>query len=346
MIPSLDVGRDVAVVGRKPRVGFLGLGWIGMNRLKAMAAAEAVQVTGVADLNAELIRGALEQFPDAAAVDGLHGLLELDLDGLVIATPNALHAGQTITALQAGLAVFCQKPLGIDAAETARVIQAARARDRLLQLDMSYRHVRGAQKIKQLQSANAIGEVFAAELVFHNAYGPDKQWYYSPALSGGGCVIDLGVHLIDLGLWMLEFPRVSRVSSRLFAGGRRLRTGERVLEDFAQAEIELESGAVLEISCSWNLPAGRDADIRAIFYGTKGALMLRNVQGSFYDFRAHHCIGTASTVLDEPPDPWGGRAGVAWAQRLCHNARYDPEVESAVPVARIIDAIYGVSPQG
>jgi predicted dehydrogenase len=48
--------------------------------------------------------------------------------------------------------------------------------------------------------------VFAVDLVFHNAYGPDKPWFYDPELSGGGCVMDLGVHLVDLALWSLDFP--------------------------------------------------------------------------------------------------------------------------------------------
>jgi predicted dehydrogenase len=249
-----------------------------------------------------------------------------------------LHADQSIAALHAGRAVFCQKPLGTNAAETARVVQAARATKRLLAVDMSYRHLRAVQKIKEL--ANGIGEIFAAELVFHNAYGPDKPWYYAPALSGGGCVMDLGVHLVDLALWILDFPEVCRVSSRLFSGGTVIKKHQRVLEDFASARIDLASGATLNLSCSWRLAAGRDADIRAFFYGSRGALMLRNVKGSFYDFAAQRCAGTSRILLDEPPDAWGGRAAVQWARQLAEGAGYDPAIETSVEVARVIDAIY------
>jgi predicted dehydrogenase len=340
MTPS-HTSHDARAGAHKPRVGFLGLGWIGLNRLRAMAAAEVVEIAALADLNFELAQATLQEFPGAVAAASFDDLLQLDLDGLVIATPNALHAQQTSAALEAGLAVFCQKPLGTDLAETAGVIETARRHNRLLDVDMSYRHLRGVAKIKELISARTIGEIFAAELIFHNAYGPDKPWYYNPALAGGGCVTDLGVHMIDLGLWMLDFPEVSGVSSSLFAGGRRLRAGQRLLEDFAAVDIELASGAALHLSCSWRLAAGRDAEIRAAFYGTEGALMLRNVNGSFYDFCARHCIGTSSTMLDNPPDGWGGRAAVAWARRLCEGARYRAEVENALQIARVIDAIYG-----
>ena len=71
--------------------------------------------------------------------------------------------------------------------------------------------------------AGAIGEIYAADLVFHNSYGPDRRWYYDPLSSGGGCVIDLGIHFVDLALWILEFATVERVSSRLFAQGKALK---------------------------------------------------------------------------------------------------------------------------
>ncbi len=325
---------------QQPRVGFLGVGWIGMDRLKAIAAADAVQIAAVLDVNREVAERAVARLPGAQALTSFDELLALALDGIVIATPNALHADQSIAALRAGSAVFCQKPLGTNAAEAGRVVEAARRMERLLAMDMSYRHLRGVKKIKELISAGEIGEVFAAELVFHNAYGPDKPWYYAPALAGGGCVIDLGVHLVDLALWALDFPAVTRVSSRLFSGGRALKQGVTALEDFASAQIDLATGATLNLSCSWRLAAGQDADIRAFFYGTRGALMLSNVNGSFYDFCAQRCVGTSMILLDKAFDPWGGRAAVQWAVKLCAGKAYDPSIEKSLQVAEVIDAIY------
>src|SRR5690606_23712639 len=108
----------------------------------------------------------------ARACEHLGQLLELDLDGIVIATPSALHAEQAIAAFERGVAVFCQKPLGRDAIETQRVVSAARAANRLLGVDLSYRHTRAMQKIREVVRAGGIGAPFAVDLVFHNAYGP------------------------------------------------------------------------------------------------------------------------------------------------------------------------------
>jgi predicted dehydrogenase len=102
---------------RTPALGFLGVGWIGRHRMEAIARSGFGRVAAVADTSAEMIAAARETAPDAQVADGLDGLLGMGLDGIVIATPSAMHAEQSIRALQAGTAVFCQKPLGRTADE-------------------------------------------------------------------------------------------------------------------------------------------------------------------------------------------------------------------------------------
>jgi predicted dehydrogenase len=275
-------------------------------------------------------------------VDTLDAMLAMGLDGVAIATPSALHAEQSILALRRGAAVFCQKPLGRTAAEAQAVVEAARRADRLLAVDLSYRFTEGMRRIRDLVRAGALGRIYAADLTFHNAYGPDKPWFYDPALSGGGCVMDLGVHLVDLALWTLGFPAVPGVSARLFAGGKPLGSRSEV-EDYAVATLDLDTGATVRLACSWRLQAGCDAVISAAFYGTEGGAALRNVNGSFYDFTAERFRGTARETLADPPDAWGGRAAVDWATRLASGARYDPAAERLVDAAHVLDRIYGRS---
>ena len=326
---------------RRPRVGFLGVGWIGRHRMEAMLATGAVEAAAFADPSAEMAQAALALAPDAEAVGGLEDLLALDLDGVVIATPSALHAEQSIAALSRGVAVFCQKPLGRTAAETRAVVEAARAADRLLAVDLSYRFTAGMRAIRELAASGGLGRPFALDLVFHNAYGPDKPWFYDPALSGGGCVMDLGVHLVDLALWALDFPRVDEVSAVLMAGGEPLAARPDRVEDYAVATLRLATGAVVRLACSWRLQAGCDAEISASIYGTEGGAGFRNVGGSFYDFTAERFRGTSREVLAVPPDDWGGRAAADWARRLAAGQRFDPAAERLVEVARVLDRIYG-----
>jgi predicted dehydrogenase len=326
---------------RTPQLGFLGVGWIGQHRMRAIADSGLGTIAALADATPELARQSANQVDPRPEVCGsLDELLDRDLDGVVIATPSAMHADQSIAALERGLAVFCQKPLARDASETRRVLDAARANDRLLGVDLSYRHTDAMRRIHSLVQRGELGEVYAVDLVFHNAYGPDKAWFYDRRLSGGGCVIDLGIHLVDLALWTLGFPRVTNATSRLYAKGAPLRAGCADCEDFATARLDVETGATIQLSCSWNLPAGRDAVINAAFYGTAGGALMQNVNGSFHDFTAERLRGTTRESLSTPPDAWGGRAAVEWTRRLAHDRSYDPSAESLGSVASALDAIY------
>ena len=263
------------------------------------------------------------------------------MEGIVIATPSGLHARQSIQALESGKAVFCQKPLGRTAHETWMVIDAARKQDRLLGVDLCYRHTRALQAVRDVVWSGDIGDVYAVDLTFHNAYGPSKSWALDAGLAGGGCVIDLGIHLVDMLLWTLDWPAVASVSSRLFRDGRPLDLPADSVENYATARIDLENGAAVSMACSWNLPAGRDAIIEATFLGTHGAASFHNVDGSFYDFVAERRQGAHTTVLAGPPDDWGRRAVVEWARRLAANPGFDSGIEHVVDVARVLDQIYG-----
>ncbi|ANL75765.1 oxidoreductase protein (plasmid) [Rhizobium phaseoli] len=333
------VSAQTATALNRVKLGFLGVGWIGRHRMKAVLDSGLAEAIAIADPSAEMVRQARTLAPDTVVATDLEELLDQQLDGIVIATPSASHAEHAVRALEAGIAVFCQKPLGRTASEVKAVVDASKAANKLLGVDFSYRHTEGMRQIRELIRSGALGKVFAADLTFHNAYGPDKPWFYDKTLSGGGCLIDLGVHLIDLALWCLDFPSVTTVTSELRAGGKRLEESGSV-EDFAAATLTLSGGQVLRLTSSWRLQAGCDAVIGADFFGTDGGASFRNVDGSFYDFTAARLSGTSREILVEPPEEWGGRAAVDWTSRLARGQRYDPAAEEFVAVASVIDDIY------
>jgi predicted dehydrogenase len=323
----------------KPRLGFLGTGWIGRHRLEAIARADVAEISAIADPACDLAAQCQKVAPEAVLSESMDELLEMPLDGLVIATPSALHAEQSIAALERGIAVFCQKPLGRNQVEVARVIAAARRANVLLGVDLSYRHVQAIRRVRELIHSGELGRVFAVDLVFHNAYGPDKPWFYDWKLSGGGCVIDLGIHLVDLALWMLDYPRVNEVTSRLFAQGKPL-TRRDTVEDYAVARFDLETGATVSLTCSWKVNAGCDSIISGTFYGSEGGARFRNVEGSFYSFVGERFRGTSRAQICGSGDDWGGQAAVQWAAQLAAGAQYDPEIERLIDVTGVLDAIY------
>jgi predicted dehydrogenase len=130
-------------------LGFLGTGWIGRNRMEAMLATGEAKAVAICDPNPGNAAAAQELAPDGEIVGSFDELLRCEPDGVVIATPSALHAEQCVRAFGKGAAVFCQKPLGRTAAEVQSVLDSARKADRLLGVDLSYRHTAAMQAIRE-----------------------------------------------------------------------------------------------------------------------------------------------------------------------------------------------------
>jgi len=328
---------------RRPRLGFVGLGWIGRNRLQSVVEAGVAEIAAIQDVQVTAVAEAQKLSADAVPFTAFEELLREDLDGVVIATPNCFHAVQSIAALERGIAVFCQKPLGRNACETRKIVDAARSADRLLGVDLSYREIPAMRVVSDLVASGELGKVFAVEAKFFNGYGPDKAWFRDYSLAGGGCMLDLGSHLVDLALRPLGFPRVMRVQSSLFANGKLLAKGVEEVEDYAVATIENLDGTVINVSCCWNLSIGRDADIEIAFYGTRGGARLRNVDGSFYDFVGEKFSGTKTEMISGSAEwEWGGLATIEWIKRLGVDRSFDPEAERFVLLADVIDRIYRI----
>jgi len=316
------------------RLGFVGLGWIGRKRLDAIASDSCVEVAALFDSMPDRLDAAASVHRSARRAASVDELVNCGLDGVVIATPNAAHAQQALQALAQGVAVFCQKPLATTAAAAHRVIDAARAANRLLGVDFCYRHVAGMDEFERRLSAGVLGEITSIDLTFHNAFGPDKHWCFDRATAGGGCLLDLGVHLIDLALWLQRFPALELVSARRFAQGRP--AGREAIEDQAYVELRQANGAIVRLACSWYAQIGCDALIEVRVLGTKGGVLWRNVGGSFYDFELLACRGSQREVLSRPPDEWGSRALSNWVHRLAQDRSFDA---SALDLGRSADLI-------
>lgn len=320
----------------RPRIGFFGTGWIGRHRMAAMIATGAIEPAFICDPDPASLAAARTVAPEARALPDLAAMLAERPDGIVIATPSAGHAGQAIAALAAGAHVFCQKPLGRNAREVAAVLSAAAAAGKSLAVDFSYRHSAAFRAVKALAESGALGRIIAIEAVFHNGYGPDKPWFHDQALAGGGCLIDLGIHLADMIGQLLgrDDPACGAITAQLLdrAGGC---PGDGV-ESWVSARFTLVDGPVCDLRCSWHAHVGCDAEIALRVFGTDGAALLGNVGGSFHDLAAWRHSGTRGEAMALPPDDWGGRAAAAWA--------IDPAAagidESARFSTAICDAIY------
>ncbi len=324
----------------KPVLAFAGVGWIGRSRLKSVVEKDLATIALITDPSDDCIEQALQIAPGSRTTHNFYDAInDKSIDGVVIATPSAMHMQQTVAALEKGKAVFCQKPLGRDAGEVLSSVNAAKQYNKLLGVDFSYRYTSAFQSILAVIRSGELGQIYAVDLKFHNAYGPDKPWFYNVAQSGGGCVLDLGIHLVDLMLYALDFPLVVDCKSSLFSKGQPLNGGNKV-EDYANVQMELANNISARLACSWNLPAGREAVIEASFYGINGGVSLKNVNGSFYDFEGLRYYGTRTEKLTLPPDDWGGRAIINWVQELSGSAAFNEEATDFIRSAEVVDKIY------
>ncbi|HWE14655.1 MAG TPA: Gfo/Idh/MocA family oxidoreductase [Solirubrobacteraceae bacterium] len=335
----------IAAASPAARLGFLGVGWIGRDRMEAVCGAGHAQAVAVADPDPAAREAATEALPGLVAVAGLDELLTCELDGIVIATPSALHAQQATAALRRGIAVFCQKPLARDAAEARLVVDAARRADRRLGVDLSYRWLMATRWARAAIDAGELGDVFAVDLTFHNAYGPDKQWCSDRRLAGGGCLIDLGTHLVDLALWLTGGHTVEVRAAQVLQGGRPLDRWAKpdAVEDFAMAHLIIDDRIAVRVACSWWEPVGADCEIAVTIRGSEAAVQIANVNGSFLDFSAHRLRSRERELMSAPPDKWGSRALAAWALALVTDPGYDPAIEDTITVAAALDATYALA---
>src|SRR5690606_16022368 len=174
------------------RLGFVGAGWIGRNRMEALLKSGSAEITAIADPAIECLNESKKIAPDAKTFSNIDELIsENEIDGIVIATPSAFHSKQTKLALEKRIPVFCQKPLATNFYDSSDVVNCARSSNLLLGVDFSYRYTEAFQKSDSIINSGEIGNVYSVDLIFHNAFGPCKDWFYDISQSGGGGVIDL-----------------------------------------------------------------------------------------------------------------------------------------------------------
>jgi len=216
----------------------------------------------------------------------------LGLSGVSVALPNALHAPVTIDALRAGLHVLCEKPMAMNAGEARRMIAAAAKARRRLMVCFSYRFRPDSIALKRTVDSGAIGELYFGRTTWLRRRGLPGfgGWFGQKALSGGGPIIDLGVHRLDLAMWLMGSPRPVTVSASVFDPiARRLAKEKKVrfdVEDLGCALVRFDNGATLVLEASWAGFQQKREEMTTRLLGTRGGIVQQNV-GEGYDFEAH-----------------------------------------------------------
>lgn len=260
------------------RVGVVGLGWPGLRHLESYLKHPDVEVLAVCDANPTLLASTRQTYQIERGFGDLDSLLALDgLDAVSICTPNFLHEPMVRAALAAGKHVLCEKPLAASLAQGERIAAAARDSDRVCMIGFSRRYREDSRAIKAIVESGDLGEIYHAHSGwFRRRFNPSvRGWFLSKEKSGGGPLIDLGVHVLDLALWFMGNPRAIAVSGAVSHHfGERLGRGTPVdVEDMASAYVRLENGAIVILETSWYSFTGTSSATDHVFcqlLGTRG----------------------------------------------------------------------------
>ncbi len=213
------------------------------------------------------------------------------LQAVSIALPNKLHAPVAVAAMKAGLHVLCEKPMATSAAGARQMLAAAKAAKRTLMINFSTRFGREARALKRAIEAGAIGDVYFGRSVWHRRRGIPGLggWFTNKELAGGGPVMDLGVHRLDLAMWLMGNPRPISVSGSTFDTlGKRLAKEQGKsyeVEDLGCAMIRFDNGATLLLEASWASNGHKEEEMFTQLYGTTGGVVHDN-SGDGHAFEA------------------------------------------------------------
>ncbi|GAC1560787.1 MAG: Gfo/Idh/MocA family oxidoreductase [Herpetosiphon sp.] len=285
-------------VQTKPlRVGVIGLGFAGETHLKSYLQIRGVEAVALAGLEPEKLAqlGAIYHVP--YLYEHYEELLARDdLDVISVCVPNHLHAPISIAALASGRHVLCEKPLARTSAEAAAIVQAATDANRVLHVAFNHRERGDVQVLKRYVTSGQLGHIYYAKASWMRRSGIPGlgSWFTNKNSAGGGPLIDLGVHVLDLALFLLGEPEVLSVSAATYAElGPRGRGSSRAakfqlhsayeVEDLATAFLRLADGSTLLLESSWATYGSAWDDFGVTLYGNEGGAEIRVKNYSWED---------------------------------------------------------------
>ena len=273
---------------KKARIGIIGMGSIGTVHAKALATVPEAKLAAVCDALPERLAESARTFGvEAQFTDYKRMLRTANLDAVYVCVGNWRHCDATLAALKAGAHVFCEKPMALNAAQAKRMVATAKKARRLLQMGMVWRHKAESRLVKECIEKGDLGRVYHIRVVLRRRRGVPGLggWFTTKAKSGGGGLIDLGVHLFDLVMWLSNQWKPQRVSAQTFAEfGRRMKDyvyvgmwagpprydGVCDVDDYATGLVRFGAQSTLSFEVSW--AGNNEQGNRVEILGDKGGV--------------------------------------------------------------------------
>ena len=336
------------------QVGIVGLGTIGELHVNNLLALGETLAGGV-DIVDEA-RTAFEREHDAPAFESLEALIDHGVDALIITTPNRFHEEYALEAFDAGVDVLCEKPLANDLESAERIAEAAAESDARCMVGFNNRFLPAVEVFSAEREAGRFGDLTHVDANYIRRRGVPGRggWFTTKDISGGGALLDIGVHAIDLTLHLLGYPEVVEVSgqTRSEFGGREDYTflqmwGEDAdelafdVEDHATAFLRTAEGQTVSLEAAW--ASNRPPDNEFVVEGTDGGATLDRDENTLtiHEVDDTGVANFRDTVVETAEtDPHREEQAYFFDAIRNDEPIERNTVEEALTVQRVIDAIY------
>jgi predicted dehydrogenase len=341
----------------KLNIGIIGAGWPGQMHASGIRAVDGATLYACADLD-EKRRAAFEkEYRPAKSYSDYHELLQdRHVDAVIICLPNFLHFPASLAALEAGKHVLCEKPPTMNAAEMKVLREEARKGGLVYFFSRQYRFTPAMREAKAAVEKGRLGKIYHAKAVFVRSRGIPAgigDWFTEKKRSGGGALIDIGVHALDSVWYLMGTPRPTSVDAQVFRNFEHLvRVPVFDVEDAAFAFIRFANGAVVQLETSWagnltdDIPPreyfGREL-INSIVYGTKGSVQLNPL--SLFEDQNGELVSVPLAAKQDEPNGFELQLR-NFVESIKGESEPVNNADQAVALMEMIDAIYASSSAG
>ncbi|PJB00413.1 MAG: gfo/Idh/MocA family oxidoreductase [Ignavibacteriales bacterium CG_4_9_14_3_um_filter_30_11] len=249
----------------KTKVGVIGLGSIAqLVHLPNLVKLSNSEITSVSEIDKRKLNAIADKFSIPNRYSDYKELIDKsDIDVVIITTPTSLHAEIAIYALNSGKHVLVEKPFVRSFQEGIPVIEAAKKANKHVIVGMNLRHRPDAMLLKSVISSEEIGKIFYIKGGWIRRKSSEQDWFMKKEESGGGVIIDIGIVLLDLALWLLDYPKVEAISCQNFY------QNTKNIEDSSISFLRCNNSRLVSLETSWSLPMEKASHYFTV-YGTNG----------------------------------------------------------------------------